>query len=436
MLKKIGLLSIVAVAAVLLSGDRIYGDGEFYVVGAGSPWKRNGTSIFFKDGNVGIGTDNPQFPLDIQSTGLDGLKVQTSFGAAIWGINNATSGNNGGIFGETYSPEGTGVEGKAWNGSGIGVMGWHFVGLGPGYGVIGATESTDANAYGVFGKGPTGGGSASGVYGIAYGNGKGVMGENTSPSGVGIYGVNSAGSGGGIGVAGEVSSGDWHSSGVFGLGTAGFGVKGRSTTGYAVFGENIATTGTYYGVVGTTTSSTGAGVHGYTGSSTGLGVYGWHTSISGVGYGVIGRSSSATGYGVYSNGNFAVVNGSKTAIVPTSQGDRKLYAQESPEVWFEDFGEGRLAGGTAQINLDPLFLETVTVNEQQPLKVFIQLKDDCNGVYVRPQSNCFEVKELRGGNSSASFTYRVVAKRKGFESARLEAAPDIMKTAALKDTKK
>jgi hypothetical protein len=43
------------------------------------------------------------------------------------------------------------------------------------------------------------------------------------------------------------------------------------------------------------------------------------------------------------------------------------------------------------------------------------------------QATGFEVKELRGGKSSAHFTYRVVAKRKGFENARFEAANDLPK---------
>jgi hypothetical protein len=44
--------------------------------------------------------------------------------------------------------------------------------------------------------------------------------------------------------------------------------------------------------------------------------------------------------------------------------------------------------------------------------------------------------ELRGGNSRAHFTYRVVAKRKGFEKARLEAAGVIPTPAALQAPKK
>lgn len=173
----------------------------------------------------------------------------------------------------------------------------------------------------------------------------------------------------------------------------------------------------------------------------------------GIGFcGVYG--SSDQGYGVYAQGNFgydgyaliqgdATIYGSlyvygstKSAIVPTSQGDKKLYCQESPEVWFEDVGEGQLVGGKARIGLDPLFLETVTVNDQHPLKVFIQLNDDCNGVYVQRKATGFEVKELRGGTTSAHFTYRVMAKRKGFETARLETAPDTSKLAALKAPEK
>jgi hypothetical protein len=83
-----------------------------------------------------------------------------------------------------------------------------------------------------------------------------------------------------------------------------------------------------------------------------------------------------------------------------------------------------------------VILETVAINDEYPLKVFIQLKDDCNGVFVRPQATCFEAKELRAGNSNASFNYRVVAKRKEFETARLEAAPDTTKVAALKAPQK
>jgi hypothetical protein len=106
--------------------------------------------------------------------------------------------------------------------------------------------------------------------------------------------------------------------------------------------------------------------------------------------------------------------------VKTSQGHRLLSVIESPEVWFEDFGESHLVHGMAHVDLDPLFLETVTIDGAHPMKVFIQVNDeDCNGTAVKRGTTDFDVVELGGGTSDASFSYRVVAKRKGYEEARL-----------------
>jgi hypothetical protein len=128
---------------------------------------------------------------------------------------------------------------------------------------------------------------------------------------------------------------------------------------------------------------------------------------------------------VFNNGEFTInghltVTGGKSAIVPTHLGMTKVYSQESPEVWFEDFGSGRLQTGQAEIKLDPTFLETVTIDRQHPLMVFVALEGECEGVYVLPGSTSFVVRELRHGHSNAPFTYRVVAKRRGFEDVRLE----------------
>jgi hypothetical protein len=78
--------------------------------------------------------------------------------------------------------------------------------------------------------------------------------------------------------------------------------------------------------------------------------------------------------------------------------------------------------GTAHIELDPLFLETVKIDGSNPMKVFVQLNDDCNGTYVKTSNTGFDVNELQGGKSTASFTYRVVAKRKGYENERMRVA--------------
>jgi hypothetical protein len=54
------------------------------------------------------------------------------------------------------------------------------------------------------------------------------------------------------------------------------------------------------------------------------------------------------------------------------------------------------------------------------MEVFIQLREDCRGVYVEAGTSGFDVVELQGGMSDAAFTYRVMAKRKGFEEKRLD----------------
>jgi hypothetical protein len=177
-----------------------------------------------------------------------------------------------------------------------------------------------------------------------------------------------------------------------------------------VYGISNATTGATRGVIGTV-ASTQAGAAGVLGA----------VPSTGAVRGVMGYCHSTSGYGVYSDGNFAIAPGyTKAAIVETSQGMMKMYCQESPEIWFEDFGEGRLSNGKTHINLDPLFLETVTIDDANPMKVFIQLRDDCRGVYVQTGKTGFDVIEMQAGQSNSAFSYRVVAKRKGFEHNRME----------------
>jgi hypothetical protein len=53
--------------------------------------------------------------------------------------------------------------------------------------------------------------------------------------------------------------------------------------------------------------------------------------------------------------------------------------------------------------------------------VFLTPNGDCKGLYVASKTaGGFEVRELGGGTSNISFDYRIVAKRLGFENARME----------------
>jgi hypothetical protein len=114
------------------------------------------------------------------------------------------------------------------------------------------------------------------------------------------------------------------------------------------------------------------------------------------------------------------VTGQKNAIVPTSKGMTKVYSEESSECWFTDYGEAHLVNGKAHIDIDPLFLETVTIDNQNPMQVYLQEYDESNGLTVKRGASCFDVIEKAGGKSDASFSYRIVAKRKGQENARLQ----------------
>jgi len=89
-----------------------------------------------------------------------------------------------------------------------------------------------------------------------------------------------------------------------------------------------------------------------------------------------------------------------------------MFAPEAPEVLFEDYGTASLVNGIAEIKIDPIFAKNIYVDEKRPLKVFIQLEGDCNGVYVTNKSkNGFTVKELQNGRSNVSFSWHIVGNR-------------------------
>ena len=115
-----------------------------------------------------------------------------------------------------------------------------------------------------------------------------------------------------------------------------------------------------------------------------------------------------------------VVGGSKNAVVGTSSGARALYTEESSEVWFTDYGFGQLENGRARIAMDRTFGETV--NLEGEYHVFVQSYGDAH-IVVRSRTHLgFEVVR-RGAGEDARFSFRIVARRRGFERDRLERAP-------------
>lgn len=223
----------------------------------------------------------------------------------------------------------------------------------------------------------------------------------TNPKGAAIVGTNTNASAitPAFGVLGTANSAFNNSAGVYGFNSAvnaGAGVLGRGN----------------YGVAGisTTPNNAGAGIYG-----AGLNSAGPNTG-SYAGY-------FDGGLGVFiNNGSFTVFGGTKAATVSIKNGSefRKLYCEEATEIWFNDYGSSHLTNGHATITLDDIFLNTVTIDENNPMKIFIQMNGESWPVFVKKGATSFEVVESNSGKSNADFDYRIVAKRKGFENLRLE----------------
>lgn len=223
-----------------------------------------------------------------------------------------------------------------------------------------------------------------------------------------------------------------------------------------VYGINTNTTAatSSYGVRGEC-GSTGLGSAGVSGVSTNssqneIGVLGdyslWGASVFGLGwassfadmptsrdFGVFATCNFSTGTGVYardmsnSAGSYAFygtgkfsVTGAKAASVPTTKGNQLLYCTESPEIWFEDLGGGKLTNGSTHIALDEMFLETVYIDENHKMRIFLQEEGESNGLIVikDPDGKGFTVKEKNGGTSNIEFSYRIMAKRRFYQDQR------------------
>lgn len=273
--------------------------------------------------------------------------------------------------------------------------------------------STSTAGFGVLGT-VAGGSGAAGVRGTGNtANGNGVTGVGQSANAFGLRGHNTNAAG-----TGELVSGN-------GLGAT-----------FLIGGSGSAVTGSLTGIWGRTTAAAGTGgiFSGNAAGATNL-VGGSGVSAVGTNIGVAGFSSSAAN-GVLRAGGYFDTNagqsfayvGARTAanVIRKIEGngtvntvvkdlnDKQvvLSAPEAPENLFQDFGQGQLVNGKAHIIIDPIFAKNIIVNEKHPLRVFVQLKGDCNGVYVSNETaNSFDVVELKGGTTNTKFSYFITANR-------------------------
>lgn len=344
------------------------------------------------------------------------------FGRAVLNIDNTRPSTGGGSSSAIYARATTGsaVHGES---GGVGVYGYSswthavagYSGQGTaghfssneGYGVYAETQGDDHWDHGGYFSANMG----YGVYATSAQN-YGVRGE-------GYFGVR--GDGQQVGVIGSSSSGT--GTGVRGSNDAGVGVEGSSNTGIGVLGvrngyykSDIAG---YYNPGGL--FGGGNGVIGVTKASGGYGVFGWDKSTTAGGW--AGMFMSQNGNGVYISAPTAglnVASGTKNAVVATEEGSRLLYSEEATEVWFADYGFGQLQAGLAVVPIDAIYAQTVNLAE--PYHVFVQVYGDAEVYVANRTATQFEV-HLREGEPDIEFSYRIVAKRLGYEDDRLERAP-------------
>jgi len=177
------------------------------------------------------------------------------------------------------------------------------------------------------------------------------------------------------------------------------------------------------------TSATGAKLYA-TSDEDAIGVY---TSASGPGAGSDPNAGYATGYGysagAYSQGNGywaytaydGVTNrkiygiGAVSEIISTKDHGRiTLTCPESPEYWYVDYGTVQLVNGKSHVELDPILVDIIFVDADNPLKVILQVNIlECNGVAVINKSATgFDLVERNGGINSGEIDYQIIAKPK------------------------
>jgi hypothetical protein len=200
--------------------------------------------------------------------------------------------------------------------------------------------------------------------------------------------------------------------GLKGVSTAAVGVGGVSQSGTAVY----ATSNSGYGV--DAFSAENIAVHAISTKSIGIYAQTGSNPFSTSGNEVPGFLAGLFMGPVQIAGSLTVFGSPKHAAVRVSDGSyRALYCMESPECWFEDFGEAQLIAGKSEIKLDAQFASVVKTRDYH---VFLSPYGDCNGLYVsRRTARGFTVRELKKGLGKVRFSYRVVARRKDIEDERM-----------------
>ncbi|MBL0199926.1 MAG: hypothetical protein IPP81_07035 [Chitinophagaceae bacterium] len=206
-----------------------------------------------------------------------------------------------------------------------------------------------------------------------------------------------------------------------------------------------------YSQLNNTSTTMGAGqfknaIYAFSNRGTTTGNPGYTVGVNGLansqfedGIGVVGRSFCSSGFtiGGYFEGNtypgvnvgYAYVGGNDgfgatkitglgavAEIIPTpNHGRVTLTCPESPEYWYQDYGSVTLVNGKAHVNLDPILVDVIFIDDKNPIRVFCTPVDMLyfNGVTIVNQTPTgFDLVELNGGNHSGKLDYQLVVKPK------------------------
>ena len=267
------------------------------------------------NGNIGFGTASPGYPLHGLGSNTICVAVISNSNAAgigLTGQNIAASGtgSGNGVFGATVQSNGFGVYGANLNTNGTGILG------------IGNNVTTYTLVSG--GSGGAFFAALTGVYGYAANN-----------TGYGVYGkaINAASAYGVVGIANNVD-GAGPTSGAGGAFSAyNYGVSGYQTNTSA----GVQTAAGYFASPGLTTL-----------------VEAW--------------STAGTHYKIWSSDGTAAVS----TVVPDLNGNFvSLHAIETPEFYFQDYGQGKLVNGKAHIDIDPILAKKILLLTKNILCAFL-----------------------------------------------------------------
>lgn len=370
---------------------------------------------------IAIGVGGDAYATTGDARGVEGT-TSSPAGIGTTGFNFGTTGNAFGVYGQSASVAGIGVFGinsaaTHTTNTSVGVFGRSLGTVTTGFsiGVRGYADAATGNGYAFYGQAlssaAVGGitfvtSSGAGWQGQNAGTGDGVRGYNTSATaataGAGVYGQTNATTS----MGGEFAN-------LNALGT-GLLATGNNTGGfYLARGSGIAATGTQFGVVGFATTMVNTNPLNNAAASGANASAGGYFEVQNAGTAVtwayVGVREVAGAGGLRK----IIGNGTVNTIVKDLDGELvALSCPEAPENLFQDYGQGMLVNGKAHINIDPILAKNIVVNDKHPLRVFIQLEGDCEGVYVTNKTQTgFDVIELKNGQSNIAFSYTIVANR-------------------------